>query len=232
MAKIGDALKRAVETRPEDGADTTSGARPSSALMNANRRRIFQFLCSRPCSDLSATSAGVGLSRSSVSWHMDALVEADYLTVFMRSGRPRYCPSGLVSPANMALFAALAEDGCGAVLTTVTVTPGMDRAMLASATGMGSAKVGRCVSSLLEVGLLARVRDGRHARYFPTDRLEAAMPAERRALKEFVRRLVRRLAAEHLRPDVTEMKGADVVITLGILGRTERLEIPFQKKVY
>ena len=79
MVKIGDALKKAVETEPPTTEEAGRMGKASSVLMNSNRRRIFQFLCFRPCSNISTISTELKVSRVTVTWHVKALMEADYL---------------------------------------------------------------------------------------------------------------------------------------------------------
>lgn len=229
MPKIGDALKRAVELKPEEGSADGSRARPAGALMNANRLRIFRYLCALPCSDMGAIASGTGMSRSSASWHVAVLLEAEYIAAFEHDAKTVYCPKGLVSARNMPLFTVLAREDCRALYGAVLARQGSDREALRAASGQGPQKADRCIAALLEAGLVSRIRDGRHARHFPTGRMTEAVAEERRVAKDFIRRLMERLKQEHMRPEVTELKGVGVVITLDALGRAERIEIPFRK---
>jgi len=226
MPNIGDALKKAVELKPSDAAEDTTGSRPTSALMNAGRRHIFQYLCAHPCSGQADIVTGLVSTRSSVAWHLDKLIEAEYIVIFEFMGKTTYCPNGMVSVRNMPLFAVLASKDCLAMYRAILANPGSDKVMLGRATAESPAKVGRCMKWLLETGLIVSIRDGRHARYFPTERSRDALREERPVYKEFVRRLVKRLRDEHLKPNVNELKGAGVVIEIAVLGRTERIEIP------
>ena len=91
MPKIGDALKKAVEVKPQEVEDT-SRARLSSALMNANRRKIFQFLITHPCSNTSQIAETLELSRSTISWHLDYLVKSGYVDFHVDSKKKIFYP--------------------------------------------------------------------------------------------------------------------------------------------
>lgn len=227
MPKIGDALKKAVELKPQETQEDRSRSKPSSALMNANRRRIFQHLCSNPCSDLGGIVSALEISRSSVKWHLECLVEAEYVTVFRDGSVRAYSPAGMISQANAYAFYLLARKDCAGIFAEVLGSPGTDVGSLSHNTGRSLVKARGCLKRLREAGLVSRVMDGRHARYFPTDRLPEMLREEKRGYKEFTRMLVARLTSEHLKPRVSELKGVGVAVEITMLGRAERIHIPY-----
>ncbi|MFO7619444.1 MAG: helix-turn-helix domain-containing protein [Thermoplasmata archaeon] len=228
MPKIGDALKMAVEQKPDNITGEQTRARPASALMNPNRRRIYQHLCIHPCSRLGPIASGTSLSRSSAKWHLEVLVEADYVREFLVDGKSHYCPHGLVSAQNLQLFAALGNNNNAEVFKVVLQNPGFDAGMLASLLGISTSLARNSLSELLGIGLVSCVADGRYIRYFPTEKYRDAIRMEKGAHREFIRHLVGRLSREHLKPELGDLKGPNTVIAISILGQSDRIIVPRQ----
>jgi DNA-binding transcriptional ArsR family regulator len=224
MPKIGKALKRAVELKPLDEADDGSRKVPASPLMNLNRRKIFQFLCMHPCSRIEAISSHVSLSRSSASWHLGCLIDTGFVHIFLDSKTKRYYPAGLIPSKNLRIYSVLGEDGCRAVYRAVLASPGADRSLLVD--NLGASGLTGCLNNLLEISFITRVKDGKHARFFPTERCLEVQKEERAAGKDFIRLLIRKMTEEHLKPELMELKGSNPVIEMKILSQKEKLEIP------
>ncbi len=226
MVKIGDALKKAVETEPQTIEEAGRRGRASSVLMNPNRRRIFQFLCFRPCSNISTISADLKVSRVTVAWHVKALLEAGYLEGVKYKNRDVYCPKGMISSGKaMTMTITLGNDICRKVYKAILEKKGTDVGSLKESLQLSS--VTPSIRRLEEVGLISSVRDGRHKRYFPTMMLEETIGKEGARLKAFRRSLIKRMENEHLRPEVMEIKGGGLVIIIRLFGQTEEIEIPY-----
>jgi DNA-binding transcriptional ArsR family regulator len=226
MPEIGKALKRAVEQKPQEGGDDRSRKGPTSALMNANRRNIFQFLCLRPCSRIDSISTNVSQSRSSVSWHLTCLIDAGYVQTFQDHKKKAYYPSGLISSKNLRIYSVLGGEQCKAIYQAVLRSPGADAGLLGRDADVQVSTLTGCLKNLLEIGMITRVMDGRHARYFPTEKNISLVRDERAACKDFVRSLIRKMADDHLKPELTDLKGPNLVIEIRVLGQKERFEIP------
>lgn len=225
MPKIGDALKRAVETKPVQAPEDSTRAKPTGALMNTNRRNVLQYLCRHPCSRPGSIAKALGISAPSVKWHLGVLVETGYVQSH-RSAKPSYCPAGFVTRKNMDVFFALADEKCLSVLRSVMQNPGSDISMLAEGGQTSKNHARSALVQLLELDLVSALKDGRHSRYFPTDKIEAVIKDEAKSRREFVRFLVGRMAAEHLKPELQELKGSDLVISFTTLGKQEKFFIP------
>jgi DNA-binding transcriptional ArsR family regulator len=226
MPQIGKALKKAVELKPQEGSDNLSRKGPTSALMNANRRKIFQFVCLHPCSRIDGISTNVSLSRPSVSWHLTCLIDAGYVQTFLDNKKRTYYPSGLVSTRNLRSYSVLGEGHCMAIYQAVLRNPGADTGFLLNDMDLSASIMTSCLKNLLEIGMITRVMDGRHARYFPTEKYLNVARDERAACKEFIRSLIRKMADEYLKPELTDLKGPNMVIEIKVLGQKERIEIP------
>jgi len=226
MVKIGDALKKAVETEIPEVDSSQKKGKTTSTLMNDNRRRIFQFLCNQPCSKAGTIATTLKVSRVTASWHLKVLVEMGYLTVFRCGGKEHFCPKDMISPGNaMVLMATLNNHNTRLVYSAILGSPGIDTATLREI-GTVSSLSGQ-LNRLDAVGLIQIVKDGRSNRFFPTRVLEQTIKTERTRLKSFRSLLIRRLEKDHLKPEVKELKGEGLVIQLTIHDTVEDIVIPY-----
>lgn len=223
---IGDALKKAVEVSPPQVSQTARPSRVDSVLMNFNRRRIFQQLCLRPCMVLNDIARTLDVSRATASWHIKILVNNDYVEAYNIYGKDRYAPRGMLKRGEPAILLSLLNDArCAPIYTIVKDMPGRDSKALGEMIE-NRYPVGPCLRKLEKGGLVSSVKDGRHVRYFPTDKIGGIARYERARMKGFQSTLVKRLEAEHLNPQIMDIKGGNLVIKLRALGNDENLIIP------
>ena len=226
MPKIGDALKKAVEVKPQEEEDT-SRARPSSALMNFNRRKIFQYLLKQPCTNTGQIAKALELSRSTISWHLDYLVKSGYVDSHIDNKKKIFCPSDLISRNSIAIFSILNQPAGMLVYRAIVKEPGQDPGMLVEKTEASRSHVSEILKKMLDIGLISSIRDGRHVRYFPTDRYSQIVNEDISSQKEFLRKLIVKMNSEHLKPEVNELKGGGVNIQFKTPGQIARIEIPY-----
>ncbi len=226
MPKIGDALKKAVEIKPQEEEDT-SRAKPSSPLMNANRRKIFQYLLKQPCSNVTQIAKVLELSRSTISWHLDYLVKSSYVDSHIDSKKKIFYPSGLISRKSIAVFSLLNQPANILVYRAIVKEPGQDPGMLVEKTEASRSHISEILKKMLAVGLISSIRDGRHVRYFPTVGYSQIVNEDISSQKEFLRKLIVKMNTEHLRPEVNELKGGGVHIQFKTPDQIAKIEIPY-----
>lgn len=226
MPKIGDALKKAVEVKPQEEEDT-SRARPSSALMNANRRKIFQYLLKQPCTNAGQIAKALEVSRSTISWHLDYLVKSGYIDSHIDNKKKIFCPSGLISKKSIVVFSLLNQPASMLIYRAIVKEPGQDPGMLKEKIEASRSHISDLLKKMLAVGLISSIRDGRHVRYFPTEGYSQIVNEDISSQKEFLRKLILKMNTEHLRPEVNELKGGGVIIQFKAPGQIARIEIPY-----
>ncbi len=225
MPKIGDALKRVVEDRLQDVQPVRARSGETSPLMNLNRRKLFQCLCHHPCSALGQIVEYTGLSRSTASWHLDMLEKSGYVQSDGLKFK-YYYPAGFISPENVSLFATLAIPANHKIHASILQNPGSDAGSIASLIDLPLNRARKAIKELSSYHLIVKTIDGRFARYYPTSRFVEVMSEEAKTRKQFIGKIVKRLSEERLMPEIDEMKGPDIVITLKVRGTKETLVIP------
>src|SRR5207247_8530544 len=109
-------------------------------------------------------------------------------------------PAGLIDPADVSMFAALASAGRAAVLAAVFDVPGISFQEIAARVGLTRQSVSKVASELAEFGLVRVVDDGRFRRMYSTDLLSRKREANRGRTHVFEEAVFRRLMEAGLAP--------------------------------
>ena len=221
MRKLGEALKQVVS----EGYVAEEGAGAKSVLMNANRRRAFEYVAWHPGSTATEVARALHASDPTAAWHLRKLAEAGYL----QEARPRralvYHAAGLgLEPAEIAGLAALGDVDAARALATVITTPGLTGAQVAERIGASSAR--GTLRGLLAADLLVAVADGRYRRYYPGMRVADIEKNAGRRLRDFGRRLVRKLERDRLSPEARRAPGDILEIDVSFGDERATLRLP------
>ncbi len=229
MVKIGDALKKAVEEEsPTDKEPDKKKARITSALMNPNRRRIFRFLCLRPCSSVNDLTSALSVSRATVSWHLKVLCETGYIESYQYYKKNIYCPMRMISHGDaLMVMATLNDSRCRYLFKAIVENQGINTTSLREYV-QSSGSFASGLMKLEKAGLISCVKDGRQVRYFPTTKLGEVVKTEGSRLKEFRRSLIKRLEKEHFKIEIKEIKGTELVLILSLYEQKEEIHIPYR----
>ena len=205
MPRLGEALKAAVS----DGYEAAEGVAARSVLMNGNRRRVFEYVAWHPCATASEVARALAVSGPTAAWHLGKLLEAGYVQQARRGRLRTFHASGLgLAEAEAAGLAALAQPGAARALAAVLTAPGLTAAQVAAKLERRTAH--GPLHALLAAGLAVAVADGRYRRYYPGGSVTSIERNAPRRLRDFRRRLARRLEQDRLSPEV-RMAPGDVV---------------------
>jgi len=220
VRRLGDALKQVVS----DAYVAEAGAAARSVLMNANRRRAYEYVVWHPCATATEVARALEASDPTAAWHLRKLAEAGYVQA-ERRGRARvYVASGLgLAEAEVAGLAALADPDGARVLATALATQGLTGSQLAERIGRSSVR--GSLRALAASGLLVAVQDGRYRRYYPGAGVAALERTAAKRLREFGRRVVRKLERDRLAPEARRAPGdvLEIDVTFGDERATLRL---------
>jgi len=215
---LGRALQQAVS---REGAEIDLEGEGRS-LANARRRQVFRYLCLRPCARIGEISRELKMSQATVRWHMWDLTENRYL----QSEGVSLFPAGLIDPADVPMFAALASSGRAGVLAAVFDVPGITFQEIASRVGLTRQSVSKVASELAEFGLMRLVDDGRFRRVYSTDLLSRKRAANRGRANAFEEAILRRLMEEGLAPELVRREETRSLIRFGTGAKRVLLEVP------
>ena len=203
--KLGAALKAVVS----EAYESESHAAAKSALMNENRRRVFEYLAWHPCCTAAEIARALSVSRPTAAWHLAKLVEVGYAIGAPRGRDRRYCAAGMgLAEPETAALTALANHGASRIFLEAITTPGLTGTQLAQRLNRESVRA--AIRALVTANLLVAVDDGRYRRYYPGGAASALEKNAAKRLRDFRKRLLRRIEADGLSPEVRAVPG-DVV---------------------
>jgi len=206
---VGKALQEALDGEKGDKPSPPS----SSPLLNAQRRRIFEYLCLRPFVAAGRLTRDLGISSSSAAWHLRSLVAVGLIAY--KEGPKTYHPKDFVDAQDENLFTVLGAPNRSEVLRCIIDSPGISQVELSEAIRVGRQTAGKIVSELRDLGLVVKVEDGRFARWYPTNLLREKQEAQRARSRGFVDRLLETLEDGRLNPQVLKRTDRELQIRIG-----------------
>jgi len=136
--------------------------RPTDALANAKRARVYRFVCEAPGQTIQDIARGLGLPRNTVEHHVRTLEKNGFLRVH---DGPR---GKAVLPATSRVYEpVLDREHVRDLLRILKESPGISQHELAARLGMRKGHLSTLVRDLEACGFLARRRDGRSVRIDP-----------------------------------------------------------------
>jgi len=206
---LGKALQDAL-TGKEDSQQIAPAPSP---LLNAHRRRIFEYLCLRPFSTSGRIASELKLSSSSVAWHLRSLVATGY--VVHRPDVRIYYPKDLVDFGDASIFMALQRPRRREVFRQVMDTPGISQVEMAEAMNASRQTAGKVAAELEHLGLLTKVSDGRFVRWYSTNMLTEKQDAHRSRSRAYVEWFLRRMEDEGQSPQVLRRTETELQLRMG-----------------
>src|SRR3989454_5127139 len=148
------------------------------------------------------------MSQATVRWHTWDLTENRYL----QSEGVSLFPAGLIDPADVSMFAALALTGRAAVLAAVFDVPGISFQEIASRVALTRQSVSKVASEFAEFGLVRLVDDGRFRRMYSTDLLSRKREANRGRAVAFEEGILRLIMDECLAPELVRREETRLLV--------------------
>ena len=213
---LGKALQRAVGV-PAGEQDTRAGRGRSSTLMNIARQDLLMYLSRNPCCHMRAIARGLGWSMPTVDWHVRKMIGAGIVQE-KRVGRKRiFYITGQVSGEDQRACVHLSQEVPRRLMKAVAATPGLTQGELA--VKIKQKDIGRHLKTLLALGLLAEMRDGRFKRYFLDPSVKNRDRCYIRQAKTFKKDILRMLRTDGLDAWVMTARDGLLEIDVSVGGR-------------
>jgi len=199
---IGVALRRSV-TRRHGGTEVAPDRKVQiTLLMNPTRRKILQYLCTYPVSPLALIQRDLKMADSSSKWHLASLTKGGFIETH-KVGKSRvYAPLGMIDEQYLPILSILNTESYSALYNSIRKKPGISQKEICQELEVTPQAVNRFTGVMLELDLLAMMKDGRFIRYFPTDLLRTARSRNRLKVDNFVEQITEKLALDGLNPKV------------------------------
>jgi len=197
-----------------------------SVLMNSTRLELFQFLCEVPGCSVINLSKQFDLSESTIKWHLQRLMEGQYLTEFFIGNRVFYFPKDMIDEKYMKALSTLNEEIPMIIFWELLKKKGMTQKELSESFDVKIQPLRLAIRKLVHQNLILSVIDGRFRRYYPTDELYVLASKNRKKLRKFKTSLIRKLGADLLNPRVQIIKSGERVIEIDIGSIRNHIHIP------
>lgn len=215
---MGKALKDVVDISPGKTAEERERRRMESVLMNRNRRRIMQYLLKHPCCKSGDIAEGLSMSTTTVKWHLRKLREKGFVEERIVYKKPVFYLVKMIADREIISAISLVQSGFGNRLMAVLIeNPGLAQGDISNLTGKSDQTCRQYLGLLETHGLVEVVVDGRHRRYYPTERISAIRKASRKRMRSFRTYLLKRLEEERLEPEIhlTTTRAAEILVKIG-----------------
>jgi DNA-binding MarR family transcriptional regulator len=223
--KLGEALKSVVGDGYGD-AEEKKG-KVESVLMNTNRQLIFQFLIFHPCCNMRKVATELKMSPPTVKWHLDKLVDGGYVSSSIVSNKKVFYPTMMIPEGDMiSILEAVNRDRVGLTFLSIVENQGSTQGEISKAMGISTQSVRGYISMLEQLGLIITIVDGRHKRYFPSDKLKKMEKDMRKRIRNFRKFLLKKLAEDRLNPSIDLSRRREAEITIRVSKKKGSFKIP------
>ncbi len=197
-----------------------------SALMNRNRLDIFKFLCTVPGASANSIAERLGISLSTVKWHVQTLKMEKYVVDKTVGNRVAFFPNGIADQRYMEVLSVLNEELPMMTFWTLLKNQGLTQKGLIDRLRVRVQPLRLAIKKLIGYNLILSVIDGRFRRYYPTDEIYVLVTRNRRRMRQFKASLLKKLEDELLNPRIQITKSGERVIEITIDSRKEHINIP------
>ncbi|MFX0066358.1 MAG: winged helix-turn-helix transcriptional regulator [Candidatus Hermodarchaeota archaeon] len=142
-----------------------------SLLLHPTRRRIYSLLCENPGTYLFMIAKLLDLPQGTLTWHIQQLEQAGYLSSFKFGGKRVYFPSELRRPEIERIFLVLQSELSSLIFLYVLNNPGCHQSSIARDISLDVAihydTLRYHLERMEEVGLVEFQREGKYVNCFP-----------------------------------------------------------------
>lgn len=213
-ASMGIAIKTALGQEIPVSVDKKRGF--VSLFMNAQRRKLFHYLCNYPGSNMRMVSRDMGVGLPSARWHLIHLVEMGVVESRSIGKFKIFFPTRFINSDYLNVYALLNNDKGRLIFNIILENGGVCHSDLARELGISSQNLGGWMKKFEELEIVAKVRDGRNNRYYPTIIVSEMESMEREQRNAFKRHILNKLNADGVNPKILESTGNRYLLELTV----------------
>ena len=174
-----------------------------SLLMNPSRRRIFEFICSHPCSHLRAISRALGFSTQSTRWHIKKLKEGRLISESSDKSKKIYRPlKSIFRPGECKIFCLLNKKSTRSTYLAIEKKPKITQSGLCRILETYQQILSIDLLLLGNAGIITYEKIGRRKAYLATKKIREFEKDLDVRSKTYERALIDALQADSLNPRI------------------------------
>ena len=211
---LGKSIKKTVDI-DEGYLDRGLERSFESVFMNRNRRKIFEYLCRKPCAHLRQIARDIGLSAPSAKWHLGRIKQRGFIYSAEIGGHLVFYPRRLILRESLKFFSYLSREKTGDLLKLIILKPGITQRELADELGRNPQSVSKLLGKIKSENLVHYIKDGREKKNFIAKRtIEKVGKNPRNRRQQFITWLLEELRNDGVRPEIMTKKKSQVTIKI------------------
>jgi DNA-binding transcriptional ArsR family regulator len=196
-----------------------------SMLMNPIRQKILKYLCEYPCTSLSIIAHDLNLAPSTISWHLNKLLEHKILSEVKDRGKRLFYPPNMINGEMVPVFSLLAKPKIHDIFIKIREWPGISQKELSEELGMSHQSIYTFTNKLEKTELISILRDGKFTRYYPTKRITDLEFDQRKNLKEFRKWIIKVLKFDGVNPKLIKVTDQELNLQIQVGTHIESLKL-------
>jgi predicted transcriptional regulator len=192
-----------------------------SLLMNAPRRRIFEYVCNHPYYHLRGISRKLNISLQTAKWHLSKLTEGDLIATITKGKKKLYFPkNGVIIEMECEILFLLRREETLKVYRFIRKHPKETQRTISRSLDIYQQKLSMILLSLERTGMISYEKIGREKAYRSTDKIKEVEESFQKKSLRYEKWLIDVLTRDGVNPHIIESDIETVTIQLEI-GREE-----------
>jgi DNA-binding MarR family transcriptional regulator len=162
-------------------------------------------------------SRALNIKPPSAKWHLDKLVENNFINMRKTYGKTVFYPSNMIDDDDVELLAMLNDEHIKLTFLCIRDNPGITQKKLSNLLKTSHQTVILHASRLERLGFIASIEDGKFRRYYPTNKIQRKSEAYLKRIREFREHILKTLKKDGVKPRLIRStdKGIIIEITVG-----------------
>jgi DNA-binding MarR family transcriptional regulator len=186
-----------------------------SLLMNAQRRRIFEYVCNHPCSHLREISRKLDMSLQTAKWHLEKLHGGGLLAMVAKGKKTLFYPNNrILGIQECELISLLYRKDALKVFLFIRQHPKQTQKAMIQSLDIYQQRLSGILLSLEKPGLISFEKVGREKAYCTTPKIRELEESLQTMTPRYERWLMEVLTMDGVNPKVTGSDSKIVTIRL------------------
>lgn len=175
-----------------------------SLLMNAPRRRVFEYVCNHPCSHLREISRKLDMSLQTAKWHLEKLFDGGFVAMVAKGKKTLFHPNNrILGIQECELISLLYRKDALKVYLFIQQHPKQTQRVMSRSLEIYQQRLSGILLSLEKPGLISVEKVGREKVYSTTPKIRTLEESLQKMAPRYERWLIDVLTRDGVNPAIT-----------------------------